>query len=151
MWLLISQLQRDDGDEELCSVYVPTNHLYIGDIFLVNSKEIIRPNMSIREGIGQLLLYFRTTLRLHIANPVSLLVLRYGHLNYLFFLLRCLWPWHFLIVLLTDLFLVFSHCIHRDHRVCGYVDAANDCSNWKDAEAEWQAPSKQIDMKKERL
>ncbi|KAL3716195.1 hypothetical protein ACJRO7_007887 [Eucalyptus globulus] len=42
---------RDDGDEELCSVYVPTNHLYIGDIFLVNSKEIIRPNLSIREGI----------------------------------------------------------------------------------------------------
>ncbi|XP_058188795.1 protein LIKE COV 2 isoform X2 [Rhododendron vialii] len=44
-------LQRDNGDEELCSVYVPTNHLYIGDIFLVNSKEIIRPNMSIGEGI----------------------------------------------------------------------------------------------------
>ncbi|EYU17484.1 hypothetical protein ABFS83_03G090400 [Erythranthe nasuta] len=44
-------LQKDDGDEELCSVYVPTNHLYIGDIFLVNSKEIIRPNLSIREGI----------------------------------------------------------------------------------------------------
>ncbi|EXC12327.1 hypothetical protein L484_004475 [Morus notabilis] len=44
-------LQRDDGDEELCSVYVPTNHLYIGDIFLVNSEEIIRPNLSIREGI----------------------------------------------------------------------------------------------------
>ncbi|OMP06504.1 hypothetical protein CCACVL1_01543 [Corchorus capsularis] len=44
-------LQRDDGDEELCSVYVPTNCLYIGDIFLVNSEEIIRPNLSIREGI----------------------------------------------------------------------------------------------------
>ncbi|KAF4375549.1 hypothetical protein G4B88_022196 [Cannabis sativa] len=44
-------LQKDDGDEELCSVYVPTNHLYIGDIFLVNSDEIIRPNLSIREGI----------------------------------------------------------------------------------------------------
>ncbi|KAB1201077.1 hypothetical protein CJ030_MR0G005133 [Morella rubra] len=44
-------LQRDDGDVELCSVYVPTNHLYIGDIFLVNSEEIIRPNLSIREGI----------------------------------------------------------------------------------------------------
>ncbi|XP_031393368.1 protein LIKE COV 2 isoform X2 [Punica granatum] len=44
-------LQRDDGDEELCSVYVPTNHLYIGDVFLVNSDEIIRPNLSIREGI----------------------------------------------------------------------------------------------------
>ncbi|OMO50574.1 hypothetical protein COLO4_38007 [Corchorus olitorius] len=44
-------LQRDDRDEELCSVYVPTNCLYIGDIFLVNSEEIIRPNLSIREGI----------------------------------------------------------------------------------------------------
>uniref|UniRef100_A0A0C9RYP2 TSA: Wollemia nobilis Ref_Wollemi_Transcript_3008_1569 transcribed RNA sequence n=1 Tax=Wollemia nobilis TaxID=56998 RepID=A0A0C9RYP2_9CONI len=44
-------LQSDTGDEELCSVYVPTNHLYIGDIFLVNSKDIIRPNLSVREGI----------------------------------------------------------------------------------------------------
>ncbi|KAH9669353.1 protein like cov 2 [Citrus sinensis] len=42
---------KDNGDEELCSVFVPTNHLYIGDIFLVSSKEIIRPNLSIREGI----------------------------------------------------------------------------------------------------
>ena len=46
------ELQSDKGDEELCSVYVPTNHLYIGDIFLVNSDDIIRPNLSIREGIG---------------------------------------------------------------------------------------------------
>ncbi|KAL0649686.1 hypothetical protein Bca4012_092377 [Brassica carinata] len=44
-------LQTDQGEEELCSVYVPTNHLYIGDVFLVNSEEIIRPNLSIREGI----------------------------------------------------------------------------------------------------
>ncbi|XP_076899297.1 protein LIKE COV 2-like [Bidens hawaiensis] len=44
-------LQKENGDEELCSVFVPTNHLYIGDVFLVNSEEIIRPNLSIREGI----------------------------------------------------------------------------------------------------
>ncbi|KAL0360397.1 UNVERIFIED_CONTAM: protein LIKE COV 2 [Sesamum radiatum] len=44
-------LQRDNGDEDLCSVYVPTNHLYIGDVFLVKSEDIIRPNLSIREGI----------------------------------------------------------------------------------------------------
>lgn len=44
-------LQGDCGDEELCSVFVPTNHLYIGDIFLVNASEIIRPNLSIGEGI----------------------------------------------------------------------------------------------------
>lgn len=44
-------LQREDGDGELFSIYVPTNHLYIGDIFLVNFKEIIRPNLSVSEGI----------------------------------------------------------------------------------------------------
>ncbi|QCD92084.1 hypothetical protein DEO72_LG5g142 [Vigna unguiculata] len=44
-------LQNYSGDEELYCVYVPTNHLYIGDIFLVNSKDVIRPNLSVREGI----------------------------------------------------------------------------------------------------
>ncbi|XP_076949730.1 protein CONTINUOUS VASCULAR RING 1-like isoform X2 [Bidens hawaiensis] len=44
-------LQNYSGEEELYSVYVPTNHLYIGDIFLVNSKDVIRPNLSVREGI----------------------------------------------------------------------------------------------------
>lgn len=44
-------LQHDTKEEELCSVYVPTNHLYIGDIVLLNSKDIIRPNLSVREGI----------------------------------------------------------------------------------------------------
>ncbi|RXH74533.1 hypothetical protein DVH24_029254 [Malus domestica] len=44
-------LQSYSGDEELCCVYVPTNHLYIGDVFLVNTKDVIRPNLSVREGI----------------------------------------------------------------------------------------------------
>jgi len=52
-YILFSPSQKDNEDEELCSVFVPTNHLYIGDIFLVNSKDIIRPNLSIREGIGR--------------------------------------------------------------------------------------------------
>ena len=43
------------GGEELCCVYVPTNHLYLGDIFLISSKDIIRPNLSVREGIGNLI------------------------------------------------------------------------------------------------
>ncbi|GFY96355.1 like COV 1 [Actinidia rufa] len=45
-------LQNYSGEEELCCVYVPTNHLYIGDIFLVNSNDVIRPNLSVREGIA---------------------------------------------------------------------------------------------------
>ncbi|CAL0332525.1 unnamed protein product [Lupinus luteus] len=44
-------LQNHSGGEELCCVYVPTNHLYIGDIFLVSTKDVIRPNLSVREGI----------------------------------------------------------------------------------------------------
>ncbi|KAM3712365.1 hypothetical protein ACB098_01G177900 [Castanea mollissima] len=44
-------LKNYSGEEELCCVYVPTNHLYIGDIFLVNTKDVIRPNLSVREGI----------------------------------------------------------------------------------------------------
>ncbi|KAI3906667.1 hypothetical protein MKW92_013810 [Papaver armeniacum] len=44
-------LQNYSGEEELFCVYVPTNHLYLGDIFLVNCKDVIRPNLSVREGI----------------------------------------------------------------------------------------------------
>ncbi|MBA0846732.1 hypothetical protein Goshw_006344, partial [Gossypium schwendimanii] len=41
----------DAGEEELCCVFVPTNHLYLGDIFLINAKDVIRLNLSVREGI----------------------------------------------------------------------------------------------------
>ncbi|KAL2459023.1 Protein LIKE COV 3 [Forsythia ovata] len=44
-------LRKSSGAEELCCVYLPTNHLYLGDIFLINSKDIMRPNLSVREGI----------------------------------------------------------------------------------------------------
>ncbi|KAH0693912.1 hypothetical protein KY285_021009 [Solanum tuberosum] len=44
-------LRKSTGAEELCCVYVPTNHLYLGDVFLINSKDIMRPNLSVREGI----------------------------------------------------------------------------------------------------
>ncbi|KAE8651326.1 protein LIKE COV 1 isoform X1 [Cucumis sativus] len=44
-------LQRRMEEEELYCVYVPTNHLYLGDIFLMSSKDILRPNLSVREGI----------------------------------------------------------------------------------------------------
>lgn len=52
----VIMLQSYSGQEDLYCVYVPTNHLYIGDIFMVNSKDVIRPNLSVREGIGKFLL-----------------------------------------------------------------------------------------------
>lgn len=45
-------LRRNRDEEELFCVYVPTNHLYLGDIFLVSPNDILRPNLSVREGIG---------------------------------------------------------------------------------------------------
>ncbi|XVE94730.1 hypothetical protein REPUB_Repub02eG0033700 [Reevesia pubescens] len=44
-------LQKGVGEEELCCVYVPINHLYLRDIFLITSTDILRPNLSVREGI----------------------------------------------------------------------------------------------------
>lgn len=50
--------QGYSSEEQMFCVYVPTNHLYIGDIFLVSSNDVIRPNISVREGIGMPRLYF---------------------------------------------------------------------------------------------
>ncbi|WOK99319.1 protein LIKE COV 1-like [Canna indica] len=64
-------LQSYTGEEELSCVYVPTNHLYVGDIFLVSSNDIIRPNLSVREGIeivvsgGMSMPQILTTLDMH--------------------------------------------------------------------------------------
>ena len=45
--------QHDKGDLELFSVYVPTNHVYVGDIFLLGKADIIKTNLSVREGLGK--------------------------------------------------------------------------------------------------
>jgi uncharacterized membrane protein len=44
-------LQTPQGELELYSVYVPTNHVYVGDIFLLGKDDIIKPNLSVREGL----------------------------------------------------------------------------------------------------
>ncbi|WJX09330.1 Protein LIKE COV 3 [Trifolium repens] len=44
-------LRKSRDEEELYCVYIPTNHLYLGDIFLISPNDILRPNLSVREGI----------------------------------------------------------------------------------------------------
>ena len=39
-------------------MYVPTNHIYVGDIFLLGKEDVIRTNLSVREGLGESLLCF---------------------------------------------------------------------------------------------
>jgi hypothetical protein len=46
-------LQTREGDLRLNSVYVPTNHVYVGDIFMLEDKDIIHTNLSVREGLGK--------------------------------------------------------------------------------------------------
>lgn len=40
-----------DASESLVSVYIPTNHLYLGQIVVVREKEIWRPGISVGEGV----------------------------------------------------------------------------------------------------
>jgi uncharacterized membrane protein len=35
-------LELPEGDKELYCVYVPTNHVYVGDIFLMEAKDVIK-------------------------------------------------------------------------------------------------------------
>jgi uncharacterized membrane protein len=45
-------LQHASGESEpLVAVYVPTNHLYLGDILLVRREEIIQTRLTIPQGI----------------------------------------------------------------------------------------------------
>uniref|UniRef100_A0A0E0FC80 Protein LIKE COV 3 n=1 Tax=Oryza meridionalis TaxID=40149 RepID=A0A0E0FC80_9ORYZ len=39
------------GGRELACVYVPTNNLYLGDIFLMSRADVIVPDLSVREAI----------------------------------------------------------------------------------------------------
>ncbi len=44
-------LDRGRGAELLGAVYVPTNHLYLGDIFVYPRAQVFFPNVSVEEGI----------------------------------------------------------------------------------------------------
>lgn len=44
-------LQTHEGDMRLTAVFVPTNHVYVGDIFLLDDRDIIRTNLTVREGL----------------------------------------------------------------------------------------------------
>jgi uncharacterized membrane protein len=44
-------IDRGQGDEPLLAVYVPTNHLYLGDIVIVPRSRASFPDISVEEGI----------------------------------------------------------------------------------------------------
>jgi uncharacterized membrane protein len=44
-------LNRGRGPEPVIAVYVPTNHLYLGDVFVYPKDQAIYPDVSVEEGI----------------------------------------------------------------------------------------------------
>ena len=44
-------LDRGEGPEPMVAVYVPTNHLYLGDVVAFPRSQAMFPNLSVEEGI----------------------------------------------------------------------------------------------------
>lgn len=44
-------LDRGKGPESFCAVYVPTNHLYLGDVVVCPSARVHYPDMTVEQGI----------------------------------------------------------------------------------------------------
>jgi uncharacterized membrane protein len=49
-------LKRADGSSHtLCTVYVPTNHLYVGDVVVVPEADVIETDLSVEDGVSLIL------------------------------------------------------------------------------------------------
>jgi uncharacterized membrane protein len=44
-------VDRGHGAESLVSVYVPTNHLYLGDVMICPPSSVFFPDVTLEEGI----------------------------------------------------------------------------------------------------
>ena len=44
-------MDRGNGPEAVVAVYVPTNHLYLGDVLVYPRDQVIYPDLSVEEGI----------------------------------------------------------------------------------------------------
>ncbi len=44
-------LDRGSGPEEMLAVYVPTNHLYLGDVIICAPAQVLFPEISVEQGI----------------------------------------------------------------------------------------------------
>jgi uncharacterized membrane protein len=44
-------IDRGQGPEPLLAVYVPTNHLYLGDIVIVGREQASFPDITVEDGI----------------------------------------------------------------------------------------------------
>lgn len=45
----------DGREHEVCTVYVPTNHLYVGDVVVLPVSDVIETDLSVEDGISLML------------------------------------------------------------------------------------------------
>lgn len=45
----------DQREHEVCTVYVPTNHLYVGDVVVLPVEDVIETDLSVEDGISLML------------------------------------------------------------------------------------------------
>lgn len=49
-------LARQDGTRErLCTVYIPTNHLYVGDVVVLPEHDVLETDLSVEDGVSLIL------------------------------------------------------------------------------------------------
>lgn len=49
-------LERNDGtNQTLCTVYIPTNHLYVGDVVVLPASDVLETDLSVEDGISLIL------------------------------------------------------------------------------------------------
>ncbi len=46
---------KDGSEREVCMVYVPTNHLYVGDVVVVPTSDVIETDLSVEDGVSLML------------------------------------------------------------------------------------------------
>jgi uncharacterized membrane protein len=46
---------KDGLERELCTVYVPTNHLYVGDVVVLPAEDVMETDLSVEDGMSLML------------------------------------------------------------------------------------------------
>jgi uncharacterized membrane protein len=47
--------RKDGGEREVCTIYVPTNHLYVGDVVVLPAEDVIETDLSVEDGVSLML------------------------------------------------------------------------------------------------
>lgn len=46
---------KDGNDYDVCTVYIPTNHLYVGDVVVLPVADVVETDLTVEDGVGLVL------------------------------------------------------------------------------------------------